>query len=399
MTYELLTADPREGETAQSYAFIINSLIGGGAERIMTRLLTHSADYNDGCALHLILLDVEPSAYEVPDFVTVHQLDTRGSLVAGLLGVWKLLRAIGPQACLSFLTRSNVIAVIITRMLGIRCVISERVHSSSHHGDSLSGRLGKLLTWLFYRHADAVITVSDDIATDLSNNYGVPRQKLITIPNPVDEETTRAMGAAKHDLTFDKPLIVGMGRLVPNKNFALLIEAFALAELEGTLVIMGDGPLRGELEKQIETLALQGRVRLIGFQSNPFPIISDADCYVLPSNGEGFPNGLVEAMILETPVISTNCHSGPSDILADRSYFPIEGVYEAEYGILVPPNDASAMAAALQKVTAEGQYEKWSTQARNGARRYQLAPTVGKYWSVMPPTDSRASIKARRQLQ
>ncbi|WP_090590076.1 glycosyltransferase [Pelagibacterium luteolum] len=365
--------------------FVINSLVGGGAERVMARILCNAADHAGAHPLHLVLLDIEPPAYEVPGFVTVHQLDTGGSTLKGILGLYRLLSKLRPRACLSFLTRSNMIAVIVCRLLSIRCVISERVHSTSHHGNSIPGRAAKILTRLLYPRADAVIAVSDGIADDLSDNYGVDRDKIITIPNPIDEVSTRQMAAAPTELSVTRPLIVAMGRLVPNKNFSMLIEAFAKSQIKGTLIIMGEGPKRAALTAQIDALSGKGRVQLPGFLANPFAIVASADCYVLPSNGEGFPNGLIEAMILGRPVIATNCHSGPSEILADRPYFEINAVHEAPYGVLVPTNDPGAMAEALQKVLAPGEFGDRSTRALKGAQRYQLGPTVARYFQVLDP--------------
>lgn len=363
--------------------FIINSLTGGGAERIMARLLGNSAARADGAELHLILLDVEPAAYTVPSSITVHQLDTRGSLVGGLRQLWHKINELAPDICVSFLTRSNLLSILICRIKGIRCVISERVNTSSHHPRNAAGYLARFLTYIGYRHASRVIAVSSGIAKDLSENYAVPLANISAIPNPIDGEMIRKNGAAPVDLPYARPLIVGMGRLVPNKNFAMLIDAFAQLDSQGTLLIMGEGPLLAALEQQTAELGLQDQVVFAGFRENPFSIIKAADCYVLPSNGEGFPNGLVEAMCLGTPVISTNCHSGPSEILDDRPYFPIEAATECQYGLLVPTNDAKSLAQAMRQVLAPDQQRDRSALALQGASRYALDATIEQYWRAI----------------
>ena len=363
--------------------FIINSLTGGGAERIMARLLSHSAQASGGRELHLVLLDDEPSAYPVPTNVTLHQLDTKGSMLGGLAALWRVIGEIKPDICVSFLTRSNLLAILICRLKGIRCVISERVNTSSHHPKSFSGYLARVLTWLGYRHASRVIAVSAGIAQDLSDNYGVPPAQIAVIPNPVDGDFIRQRGADPLPLDYARPLIVGMGRLVPNKNFALLIDAFARWGGSGSLVILGEGPLKQALETQIADLGLTGKVFLPGFANNPFALIKAADCYVLPSNGEGFPNGLVEAMCLGTPVISTNCHSGPAEILDDRSYFEVGDVTDCKYGILVPTNEPGALARALATALAPGQYDVLQRKSLAGAARYDLNATIATYWRAI----------------
>lgn len=363
--------------------FIINSLTGGGAERIMARLLGNSTAEAQSAELHLILLDVEPAAYTVPAAITVHQLDTRGSLVGGLLPLWRKIDELAPDICVSFLTRSNLLSILISRVKGIRCVISERVNTSSHHPRNAAGYMARFLTYIGYRHANRVIAVSSGIAKDLSENYAVPLANISAIPNPIDGEMIRRNGDAPVDLPYARPLIVGMGRLVPNKNFAMLIDAFALLGVPGTLLIMGEGPLLPALQQQVDELGLGDQVIFAGFRENPFSIIKSADCYVLPSNGEGFPNGLVEAMCLGTPVISTNCHSGPSEILDDRPYFPVEAASECKYGLLVPTNDAASLAEAMRLVLQPDQPRDRRALALEGASRYALDATIKQYWRAI----------------
>jgi N-acetylgalactosamine-N,N'-diacetylbacillosaminyl-diphospho-undecaprenol 4-alpha-N-acetylgalactosaminyltransferase len=294
------------------------------------------------------------------------------------------MRQLRPEFVLSFLTRSNILAVATRVQTTKRCIISERVHTTSHHANDLNGKLAGLLTKIFYPRADAVIAVSDGIARDLSINYGVESSKIAVIPNPIDvaDVRARADGGSKSDLPKGQ-VVVAMGRLVPNKNFSMLIEAFSGLDGDESLLILGEGPMREDLEAQTQASGLSRRVKLMGFQSNPFAIIAAADCYVLPSNGEGFPNGLIEAMILGTPVISTNCHSGPAEILDDRPYFEISEPTECKFGLLVPTNDAASMTSALRTVLAPGEYESRSRRAVAGASRYGLEPTIAAYWEVM----------------
>lgn len=373
----------RQRQVMDKVAFVINSLTGGGAERIMARLLTRSAQVHPEIELHLILLDVEPAAYAVPSTVIVHQLNTKRSLARGFKPLRDKLKQIAPRVCVSFLTRANILSIAVCRGLGIRCVISERVNTSSHHAHSVGGNLARLTTYLGYRHADHIIAVSEGIAEDLAKNYAVPRSLISVIANPIDADLVRASGAINPKASYKRPLIVAMGRLVPNKNFAMLLQAFAIAGKPGTLVIMGEGPLLDELTTLANTLGIGEQVVFAGFQENPFATIADADCYVLPSNGEGFPNGLVEAMCLSTPVVSTNCHSGPAEILDDRPYFDVTGPTECKFGLLVPVNDAQSMSEAIAIAIAPGQRVERGARALAGASRYGLDTTIARYWSVI----------------
>lgn len=362
--------------------FIINSLAGGGAERVMARVVAHSPRENN--ELHLVLLDEDPQAYGVPDWLIVHRLDSGGSLLRGFFALRRLMAQLKPDNVLSFLTRSNVLAIAACHRRSTRRVISERVHTSSHHAKNLAGAVGRTLTRKFYPRADAIIAVSDGIARDLIDNYGVDASQIAVIPNPIDVADVKARAAERGEtIASHGPLIVAMGRLVPNKNFGMLIEAFSRLDSGGTLLILGEGPLRGELQAKIDDAGLSGRVVLKGFQANPFATIASADCFVLPSNGEGFPNGLIEAMILGTPVISTNCHSGPAEILDDRSYFEVRGPTECKYGLLVPTNDATSMTEALALVLTPGERQPRSERAIAGASRYSLEATIAAYWDIL----------------
>jgi len=363
--------------------FIINSLTGGGAERIMMRLLANSSAYAQRWSVHLVLLDKEASAYAPPEWVVVHQLDCRHSLLRSIWGVARVLFRLRPKATLSFLSRSNFANIVAGRLLGARVVISERINSTSHHGNSLSGRISKMLTALLYRHANHVVGVSAGIRDDLSRNYGVSPKRIAVIPNPVDAKLARQEARDAPDQTLAKPVVAAMGRLVPIKNFSLLIEAYAKSGVAGSLLILGDGERRDRLVQLARNLGIADRVVMPGFTANPFAYLARSDCYVLPSNAEGFPNGLVEAMSLGIPVVSTNCPSGPSEILDDAETLEISALHEAKYGILVPTNDAGQMAKAITMALDPTRNSALRKKALAGAERYSIETAVARYWSVI----------------
>ncbi|SIR11747.1 Glycosyltransferase involved in cell wall bisynthesis [Rhizobium sp. RU20A] len=363
--------------------FMINSLAGGGAERIMARLVANSTEWAGRYEIHLVLLDEEKAAYDLPEWVTVHRLDTGFSLTRGVWRAVALMWRLRPAVCLSFLSRSNFINVIAARLLGYKAVISERVNASSHHSKTLSGKLARFLTRFLYPHADRIVCPSAGIAVDLVENFAVADGKNVVIPNPID--TDRIWQLSKEAVTAptERPYIVAVGRLVENKNFGMLLNAFAMADTYLDLVILGEGPLRQELQTQVGELGLQGRVHFPGFASNPFPIISNAFAYALPSNAEGFPNGLAEAINLGVPAISTNCLSGPSEILDDKGSIAVSSVYKALYGVLVPVDDAFAMAEGIKLMTDETIRRHYAAQALQGATRYRLTPAINAYWQVI----------------
>jgi len=364
--------------------FIINSLAGGGAERVMCTLLRASQGELRDCHIALLLLDRDPPAYDVPRWIEVEQLDCRHSLIRSIWSVWRALRRLRPDMTISFLTRANVASIIAASLAGIPAIVSERVNTTSHLGSGLGAIVARRLVKFTYPRARAVIAVSQGVADDLSASFGVPDESMTVIANPVDLDEIRVQ--AEHDapLPMDGPYVATMGRLVPNKNFGMLIEAFARSGITEKLLILGEGPERVSLTRQIEALGLAGRVVMPGFAANPFPTLRRAAFFVSPSNAEGFPNSLLEAMSVGLPVISTNCPSGPSEVLADLPRERVQpGVSFAQHGILVSPDDPAAMAEALRAMTDAERRRIYAERAPKRAAEFGVARAKNAYWAVI----------------
>lgn len=364
--------------------FIINSLAGGGAERVICTLLRASQDELRDSQISLLLLDREAAMYEVPRWVEVEQLDCRHSLIRSIWSVWRALRRARPDLTVSFLTRSNIANIIASTLLGIPAVISERVNTSSHLGTGVGAAVARLLVKATYPKARRIIAVSEGVADDLHASFGVRGDRMAVIANPIDLDAIRAQAGSGAPLPIDGPYAVTMGRLVPNKNFGMLIEAFARSRIAGKLLILGDGPERDALTRQVEALGLAGRVVMPGFSANPFPTLARADFYVSPSNAEGFPNSLLEAMSVGLPVISTNCPSGPSEVLADLKREQVgPGVNLAPHGILVAPDDPDAMAEALRTMADPTCRQRYAELAPKRAADFGVARAKDAYWAVI----------------
>jgi glycosyltransferase involved in cell wall biosynthesis len=364
--------------------FIINSLAGGGAERVMCTLLRASQGELGNSQISLLLLDREAAMYDVPRWIDVQQLDCRHSLLRSIWSVWRAVARARPDLTVSFLTRSNVANIIAGTLLGIPAVVSERVNTSSHLGTGAGATVARLLVKATYPKARRIIAVSQGVADDLQASFGIRRDRMAVIANPIDVEAIRAQADSGAPVPVEGPYAVTMGRLVPNKNFGMLIEAFARSKSAGQLLILGDGPERDALTRQIERLGLGGRVVMPGFSANPFPTLARAAFYVSPSNAEGFPNSLLEAMSVGLPVISTNCPSGPSEVLADLPREQVgPGVTFAPHGILVAPNDADAMAQALQAMADPALRQNYAERAPKRAADFGVARAKDAYWAVI----------------
>ena len=379
-----MSADAVAQPARKRVLFIINSLAGGGAERVICTLLRASQDELRDSRISLLLLDREAAMYEVPRWVEVEQLDCRHSLIRSIWSVWRALRRARPDLTVSFLTRSNVANVIAGTLLGIPAVISERVNTSSHLGSGAGAAVARLLVKATYVRARRIIAVSQGVADDLRDSFGVRSERMAVIANPIDLDAIRVQAQSGAPVEMDAPYAVTMGRLVPNKNFGMLIEAFARSGIDGKLLILGDGPEREALARRIDALGLSGRVVMPGFAANPFPTLARAAFYVSPSNAEGFPNSLLEAMSVGLPVISTNCPSGPSEVLADLPREQIgPGVTFAPHGILVAPNDPDAMAEALRAMSDPARRAGYAECAPKRAADFGVARAKDAYWAVI----------------
>ena len=236
-------------------------------------------------------------------------------------------------------------------------VVTEHAAISVHLGVNRSNRralrlvqaiLPQLLN-VGYRFADRVVAVSHGVADDLAETTGLPRDRVLVVGNPVvtPEVRSKAEQPATHPWLLDPdgpPVILGVGRLSPQKNFALLLRAFAQvrSERDARLLILGEGPKRAELEKLAKELDISKDLSMPGFVDNPYAEMAAADVFALSSEYEGLPTVLIEALFCDTPVVSTDCKAGPRQILDD-------GVH----GKLVPVGDLDALVTALHGVLDE----------------------------------------------
>lgn len=233
-----------------------------------------------------------------------------------------------------------------------------------------------LTRWL-YRNADRIIGVSDGVSRDLEQALGLPTESVTTIHNPIDvaqiQAAANAQVPAELEVAFGglaKPIVLTAGRMVAAKAQDDLLQGFALLpdHLRGSLVILGDGPLRPELERKAEELGLAHRVWMPGFVDNPWWFMARSDIFALTSRWEGMPRVLLEALACGTPVVSTDCPSGPREIL--------EGVYSAR---LAPVGEPELTAAAIvDLLTAER-----SAASSSALPNYAPAAVAARYSEVI----------------
>jgi len=355
--------------------FIINSLEGGGAERVMCKLLSAMESYfkERNTPVYLLLLDDVPQAHECPAYVNKIVLNTKGTLFGGYLALRKLLKKLQPAIALSFLTRSNLLNIVLGKQLGYRAIISERVNTSSHFPGGVKDEISKAMVRFVYPRADTIIAVSEGVKADLVQNYGVPSSIVETVYNPYDIEHVVALSQEPVSDCPSGSYIIGTGRLVKNKNFALMIKAFAASSLEDDLVILGQGEEQSSLEALAASLGVEQRVHFMGFKANPYPYIRQARFFVSTSNAEGFPNAIVEAMCLSKAVVATNCESGPAEILSEKYPLEVSGSQAHKHGCLCEVNNVDGVAAAMDFLNDDIRCEQYAYKSSARARDFSTA--------------------------
>ena len=313
----------------------------------------------------------------VPDGVRVIDLDSRRTLTA----VPKFLRYVRrerPAALLSTLLATDLAALTVKLIHGDRIRVVVRLANTFNDvlvAERYKVRMTLRLERLLMPAADAIVAVSDGVADDLRAQAPRAAGKIITIFNPVVSPDIFEQAAApvEHPWFGDRgaPVILAAGRLAPQKDYPTLLRAFAevVRSRPARLVILGQGVERESLLELAERLGVSDSFDLPGFDVNPFRYMSRASVFVLSSRYEGFPNVLAQAMACGAPVVSTDCRSGPSEML--------EG---GRWGRLVPVGDWRAMARAIEE-TLDDPMPAEELKAR--ASVYSVEASVERYLEVL----------------
>jgi glycosyltransferase involved in cell wall biosynthesis len=362
--------------------FVLPSLNGGGAERAAVHVLNAL----DGERWHktMYLFDREGPYLRDVD----HAVEIVAGTSRSRMGRWwqlrRHLRTTRPQIVMSFLSYVSVLSAARAAAAGARVIFNQQTPMSAFLTDAdyhwrrpSHRRLFAAATRVGYRLADAIITTSSGVADDLVTTFGVPRERIRIVANPVDLETiARAVSEPlepDHERRWTRPAIVAAGRLADAKNYPLLLDAFARVRdaTPARLFVLGEGEREAALRAQAAALRLTDDVVFCGFQRNPWRYIARADVFALTSRYEGFGNVLIEAMACGTPVVAT-ASAGTRDIVRD-------GVD----GLLVERHDPASVAAALVSMLSDDRRRvEMSAAARLRAQTFALAAVTAQYDEV-----------------
>jgi glycosyltransferase involved in cell wall biosynthesis len=348
-----------------------------GVDRLMRNLLGEFA--RRGLSVDLLRIRNHGPYFDPPgDRVAVVSLGA-AHINSSLVPLVRYLRSARPHALLCDKDRVNRIALWARQIARVPTRVAARI------GTTVSVQLATRSPWVrwwqlfsmrrFYPWADAVIFPSRGAASDFAAVTGFAPERLHAIPNAiVDLELNRlSEEAPEHPWLAGKgpPLILGVGELCARKDFATLIRAFARVQARrpSRLMILGEGREKRNLEGLAQTLGVGGRIALPGFVTNPYAYMARARLFVLSSLWEGSPNVVVEAMAVGTPVVCTDCPSGPREIL--------EG---GRYGLLVPVGDYEALACAIEETL---EHPPAPAVLKEAAARYNVVTSASRYLEVL----------------
>ncbi len=353
-------------------------------------------------AVDLVLVRAEGQYLDrVPREVRIVDLRARRT-IAAIAPLIRYLRSVRPQALVSAMDHVNLVALWARSLAGVDArvavVIQNTLSMTKRHTPLRRERILPALARRYYPKADEIVAVSQGVAEDFAEAAHLPRERIRVIFNPMVTPEMLARGREEPEHPWLRganaekdsagkpgaapPVVIGVGRLTPQKDFGLLIRAFASVRQRrpARLLIFGEGEERPRLEALIRKLGIEADAQLPGFASNPFACMARCGVFVLSSGWEGLPGVLIEALAQGCPLVSTDCPSGPREIL--------DG---GRYGALVPTGDAAALADAIAR-TLDAPPDPEPRRQR--AALFHVDTIVDQYCAILEGAGAAASAAA-----
>jgi len=350
--------------------FVLPSLRGGGAERVILTLLKGL----DVSKFQSELVLLEKTGNYVEDLLKnlkVYALNKKKARFA-IFSLARFLTYQRPKILFTTLPQINALGYLSLKISHSKPFWI--IRRANYEPPQILPFLTKFFLKKSYQKADKIVCVSKGLAKDLAKYWHISEKKINVIPNPIDIDNIQNLAKSRinHPWFYSQtPIIVAVGRLTGQKGFSFLIKAFSqvLSQFKAKLVILGQGPEKETLEQLTREFRVEREVEFLGFQNNPYPYIARAQVFVLSSLWEGFPNVLVEAMACGVPVVATDCPFGPREILED-----------GKYGLLVPPANEEALAKAILKILESPQLAKdFSEKAKERVKNFAKEKVIKEY--------------------
>lgn len=401
--------------------FLIHDLEPGGAERVYVEYLSRIRGF------HAIPVLVRPTGRllrSLTDDGPIYHLEaggtrpqrasrflhrprrggfsTRSRWAAGALSLVRkshrlsrIARTTAAGVVSTFLHKSHLIALVAGLFFESNLRVVVNIHEDPlQHLERHFAPMRRRLMRAYYRwllpRAARIVVVAAGIRNQLVDHFGVPRDSIAVIHNPIDVAGIRRRGSVSSFRTSrtkgERTLLVGVGRLVHTKGFDLLLRAVHRIRdrLQLDVHLAGDGPERGRLEKVVRRLDLEDIVTFTGYVDNPYPLVAEADALVVPSRSEAWPNVIGEALTLGTPVVAARCSSGVEEFLQD-----------GRCGILVPPEDPGALAVAIERLVSDPALQaRLSARGRSRAEGLDASSVARRYDRELGSVLRRRSMSA-----
>ncbi|MBU2930121.1 glycosyltransferase [Winogradskyella psychrotolerans] len=371
----------------QNISILCISLGSGGAEKVISLLLKKLVhNYN----VYLVIFYDEVH-FPIPEDVNVIVLSNKGpdrpfylkiiDAYKFIIKYYRLVKTEHIAISVSFLAFPNLInGIISTFNKKVKTIISERGFPSDNVSSKLSLYISKLFYPIFYNRCDKLFSNSVHINRDLKDNFGVDIPMEV-IYNPI--ETPKSLiDSEKLNTSVDTLKVITAGSLIKRKNQIMVIRAINESAFNYNFSILGSGDLKDYLQNEINKFQLEGSIALIGKVKNVNDYLVDSQCFVLSSFTEGFPNALIEAMAMGLPSISTNCLSGPLELLNENNEVNINNgeFFIAKYGLLVNNDDDIGLSKALDYFhNNPKQREKFSKLSLQRSKDYELKSIYKKF--------------------
>ncbi|MEZ4796629.1 MAG: glycosyltransferase family 4 protein [Flavobacteriaceae bacterium] len=319
-------------------AFLIYNLGSGGAERVLSSLANN---FSDNYEVHIITIVNTPLFYPLNASIKMHYCReneiTKSNVLSSLSENIRLYKKIKKtltiehiDLLISFMTTSNVLGSLAAKSLNIPCIISERTNPSAI---KLSFIWKRLVNYA-YPKADIIAVQSQSVKSFYKKI--IDEKKIVILPNPLSKE----LSALKNPEINRNNVILNVGRLVRSKNQDLLIKAFSkVNDGKWKLILVGDGPMLSEYKELVNKLDLEEKVEFVGKTKDVASYYNTSKIFAFTSKYEGFPNALIEAMYFELACVSTDCPSGPSEMINHE-----------ENGFLIPVGNQNLLETYLKKL-------------------------------------------------
>ena len=380
--------------------FMTNSLSAGGAEKVITVLLNKLNE--SGTDVELIALEHNDFYHLSEDIKRTYLSDFTGKeggvkkLFAIPLFAWRLKQYIKKEKITlvqSHIYRSNYINILAKLFGSLHHVqIVNAGTMSKYKNEGFLGKINLLLIKYLYPKSDLIILKSQGMQLDMQELFNFQCENII-INNPYDIEKIEYMKKETiddFDFRTDKKYLISVGRFETFKRQDIIIRSMKnlIHKQDIELILIGDGIKKDKLVQLSKELGVENKVHFLGRVNNPYKYIARSDIYILSSdNGEGFPNVLLESMICKTPVISSDCLSGPREILAPNTDIDFQlknSIEKAKYGLLFPVGDVDSLSEAIkQLLDNEKLKDSYSEKAYQRAHDFSVEKIVEQYKKVL----------------